>query len=375
LMTGTTSRENIHLWGTQADVLARYFLAVPGAILATIALFSQASQRRRSSQGELSNTLKWAAMGFAFYGISQIIVTPLNFFPASILNTENFLQITRFPVQIPRTIMAVTITVSLIRAMQIVEKQRQGELLLAQQDRLDALEQVQEELLKQESMRRELLRHTVITQEEERTRISRELHDETAQILTAFSLDVATLQGLSCEDPEIVNVTTRLQSLSKKMSRSLKSLVQDLRPAQLDDLGIVSAIKSLIDENTKHADLQVQFDVQGVHLPLDPLVETVLFRVTQEALTNIIRHAQVRNAEIELTYAIDEVCLQVSDQGVGYDIGERHPTQIGWGIAGMRERIRSVSGEFNWTSKPGSGTTVRISIPTYSSSAKEDFRR
>ena len=242
VLVGTVSWENLAGWMIRADVLARYLIAVPGAILAAVALASQARERLADDQIALAQSMRWAAWGFGLYGASQTFVTPLNFFPANFWNTELFLQVARFPVQAWRALVAVILTTSLIRALQIVEKRRQAQLLTAQQDRLEALEQVQEELLKREELRRELLQHTVIAQEEERARIARELHDETAQILTAFSLDVATLQSRDCENPEINTISKRLQSLSKDLSRGLKRLVHDLRPAQLDDLGLIPAL-------------------------------------------------------------------------------------------------------------------------------------
>jgi signal transduction histidine kinase len=371
LLTGTISWEDIQIWVTQADVLARYLLALPGAIVATIALFAQAKQRRMDGQADLSKTFVWAAWGFAFYGVSQFFVPPITLFPANILNTQLFLGVTGIPVQVIRAIIAVLITVSLIQAMQIVEKQRQQALLTAQQDRLVALEQVQAELLKRENMQRELLRHTVIAQEDERSRISRELHDETAQILTAFSLDVATLKSRSGDDPEAVAISNRLQTLSKNLSRSLKRLVHDLRPAQLDDLGIIPALNYLIDENTRHAGLQVQMDIQGVQHRLDPLVETVLYRVAQEALTNIVRHAQTKKAGLTLVYDQNNVSLGVQDHGVGFLVDKQHPTQVGWGIAGMRERVNSVGGQFDLISEPEQGTRITVVIPVVLNQPKE----
>jgi signal transduction histidine kinase len=371
ILMGVFSREDISSWLIRADILARYILAVPGAILATLALRSQSSQRRVDGQNTLAKSLQWASWGFACYGGTQIIVSPTGFFPANLINTELFLNATGIPVQVIRALIAVLITVSLIRAMQIVEKQRQQELFTAQQDRLEALEQVQEELLKRENLRRELLRHTVIAQEDERARIARELHDETAQILTAFSLDVATLQSRSCDDPEVTAVAKRLQSLSKNISRSLKRLVHDLRPAHLDDLGLIPALNYLIDENAKHTGLRVQLDIQGHQHRLDPLVETVLYRVAQESLTNIVRHAQTKDAELKLRFHQNNVSLWVKDDGVGFLVGERHPNQIGWGIAGMRERVRSVGGEFDLISEPDQGTRITVIIPLDTGEPKE----
>ena len=350
-------------WVRHSDVLARYILAVPGAVLAGQALRAQAREKQKQGHADLAPGFRVAAWGFTAYGLSQIFVTPVDYYPALYLNTETFYSWFGFPVQLLRGIIAVVITTVLIRVLQIIERERQNQLLAAKQERLEALERVQSELIKREKLRQELLRHTVITQEEERTRIARELHDETAQVLTAFSLDVATLQKRAQGDPDVVAISKRLRLLSKNLSDSLKRLVYDLRPAQLDDLGLIPALKYLIDECEQRTGLQVKFRIKGQHHRLDPLVETVLYRVAQESLTNIIRHAQTDIAEIKLEFDSSRVWMWTRDDGVGFNIGERHPTQIGWGIAGMRERVRSVGGEFKLFSAPGEGTRVEVIIP------------
>ena len=113
---------------------------------------------------------------------------------------------------------------------------------------MEALEAVQAELLRREELREELLRRTVIAQEDERTRIARELHDEMAQTLTAFTLHLAALCKTACEDPQVEEQVDMLKSLSAQMSQSLTRLVRDLRPAQLDDLGLVAALQYLVED-------------------------------------------------------------------------------------------------------------------------------
>ena len=260
--------------------------------------------------------------------------------------------------------MAILITLSLLKTTQIVEKERQQQLQSAQQARLDAMERIQDELTKRETLRRELLRHTVRAQEEERTRIARELHDETSQVLTAFSLDLATLNTVICDRPEVKNLVERLQGLSKQMSQGLYRLVHDLRPAQLDDLGLISALEYLKDDSLK-AEVEVAIDIQGKSRRLDSIVETVLFRVTQEALHNIIRHAQARHASIHLVFQPQEITLEISDPGTGFNPGQSFVPPRGWGLAGMRERVESIGGQLSIKSEPGKGTTVEVNVPVF----------
>ncbi|MFL7870889.1 MAG: sensor histidine kinase [Anaerolineales bacterium] len=337
------------------DGLARYLLAVPAAMLATLALRAQGRTAREQERMHLSTSLSIAAFGFGIYTLTQFFVHQIDMFPARFINEETFFAFTGFPIQLIRTIMAISITYGLLGATQSMEEERRKQLFAAQQSRLEALEQ-------QEIIRRELLRHTVQAQEDERARIARELHDETSQILSAFILELAALRELSKHKPQMKTIVDRLQELSRQMSQGLYSLVDDLRPAQLDDLGLVPALKSLLDNDYCPKGMQVTFDITGDQRRLDSLIETVLFRVAQEALANVIRHAETKTASVHLDYAPGTVTLEVLDSGKGFDPNEPlHPPR-GWGLEGMRERVESVGGKLSLYSAPGRGTTIEVVI-------------
>jgi signal transduction histidine kinase len=356
--TGTTLLVNLY------DVLCRYLLAVPAAVLAAVGLRAEAISSINVNRRQVMHILTWAAIGFGLYALTQLFVPAIDMFPARILNSTTFWIFSGFPIQVLRAILAVIITLSLLRATQLVEKERQQQLFAAQQERLDALERIQEELTAREALRRELLRHTVRAQEEERSRIARELHDETSQVLTAFSLDLATLQTVICDRAEVNTLVKRLQDLSKQMSQGLYRLVHDLRPAQLDDLGLVPALEYLKDDSVK-ASLEVGIKIQGKVRRLDSVIETVLFRVAQEALHNIIRHAQVGQAQITLVYQPQEITLKIEDFGAGFNPVQSFAPPRGWGLAGMRERIESVGGTLTIESEPGKGTIVEVAVPVF----------
>jgi signal transduction histidine kinase len=325
-------------------------------MLAALALRAQGRTAREQGRLRMSSSLSIAAFGFGIYALTQFFVHPIDMFPARYINEETFIATTGFPIQLIRTIMAILITYGLVRATQTMEKERRTELFTAQQSRLEALE-------KQEDIRRELLRHTVQAQEDERARIARELHDETSQVLSAFTLELATLRELSRHKSQIKTTVDKLQELSRKMSRGLYTMVHDLRPAQLDDLGLVPAIQYLLDSEYTPKGLQVTFEVSGNKDRLDSLIETVLYRVTQEALTNVTRHAETDEASVRLDYAGDTVTLGVMDSGKGFDPNEPlHPPR-GWGLEGMRERVEAVGGQLILYSAPGQGTTVEVVIP------------
>ena len=338
------------------DGLTRYLLAVPAAMLAALALRAQGRTARNQGHLQLSASLRIAAFGFGIYTLTQFFVHPIDMFPARFVNEESFLTYTGIPIQLVRTLMAILITYGLVRATQIMEEERKKELFSAQQSRLKALEQ-------QEEIRRELLRHTVQAQEDERARIAREIHDETSQTLTAFTLELATLRELTKRKPQIKGLVDRLQDLSRQMSQGLYTMVHDLRPAQLDDLGLVPAIESLLNSDCFSKEMQVTFKVSGAKKRLDSLIETVLFRVAQEALTNVARHAETNEATVRLDYAPDAVTLGVLDAGRGFDPNEPLRPPRGWGLEGMRERVESVGGQLVLYSAPGRGTTVEVVIP------------
>ncbi len=347
------------------DSLSRYLLAVPGAVLAWLALQYQSRLAKDKGRKKLSEYLRMAGVGFGIYALTQLFVHPLEMIPARFINTESFRMLSGLPIQAIRSATAVVITISLFQATHQVEMERQAQLADAQHERLEALERVQEELAKKETLRRELLRHVVQAQEEERARIARELHDETAQTLAAFSLDLAAMQALIPEKPDCKRISSRLQAHCKEMSRGLYRLVHDLRPAQLDDLGLVPALQFLVDQDAKAKGMEVQLEVRGHVRRLDAITETVLFRVTQEALTNVIRHAGTKQARILLHYHRQEVLLVVVDSGAGFDPKQAFPPPRGWGIAGMRERVEAVGGQLTIESVPGKGTEVKVVVHVF----------
>ena len=346
-----------------ADTLARYFLAVPGSILAGLGLGKRARQVEDEGRADIARRFRWAALGFILYGVTQIFVAPIDIFPANVINSAVFVGTLGFPIQLVRAAMAILVTVNLIQAIQVVDREREEQLLSAQQERFEALEQVQRDLEEREAMRRELLRHTVIAQEDERGRIARELHDETAQFLTALSLNLATLKNLVPREPKTRDLINDLQSQTRDMAQGIYRLVHDLRPAQLDDLGLVPALQYLAEEEQKRAGLQVDLQILGERQRLDPLVETVLFRVAQEALTNVIRHAQCEQANLELEFDPEQVVMHVRDKGVGIRSMPPDSPLRGWGLEGMRERVASVGGQLQITSPASGGTIVEVNVP------------
>ncbi len=360
-----TYRERPVDWLTLLDGMSRYMLALPAAALAGLALYIQGRRARQEGRALLATPLQAAGLSFAVYAAAQFFVHSFAAFPAQYINLETFAAVLGFPVQIVRTVAAVVITVNLIHATQVVEKERQAQLVAAHRARLEALEE-------RDALRRELLQHVVRSQEDERARIARELHDEIAQLLSAFSLELGALRS-TLKRGDTTRMVDHLQGLNRQMSQSLYRLVHDLRPSHLDDLGLVAALSSLIERDCQPKGFQVEFVVEGNQQRLHPLVETVLFRVAQEALNNVCRHSGVQQARVALCYEGERVSIRIMDEGRGFDPSEKFHPPRGWGLAGMRERVESLAGQLNLQSSPGRGTTVEVILPLGEDQAKEDI--
>jgi signal transduction histidine kinase len=350
-----------------ADSWARYSLGVTGGAVAGAGLLVRARDYRR--EGAYSVARGWLVAGgaLAVYGlIGQSAASASTFFPATVYNADVFGELFGFPVQLLRAAAAVVSMAGLLSALRALELRRQQALQSANQAKLEAQARAQQEVERREALQTELLRRTVSAQEAERARIARELHDETGQTLTALNYQVAALRSsLSNGGTAVSEVVEKLNDLASQALDDLRLLVTDLRPAQLDDLGLVAAVHWLADQARERLGLDVTVTVEGRKTRLLPEVETALFRVTQEALTNVSRHANVEAAQVQLAYAESTITLEVIDEGAGFDAHELSllTEREAWGIAGMQERAAAIGGEIDLLSAPGQGTVVRVVIP------------
>lgn len=212
-----------------------------------------------------------------------------------------------------------------------------------------------------------LLRDIITTQEEERKRIARELHDETGQALTALRLCLERLALAPASGAE--EFKARLAqplSLCQQAEEEVDKLIFDLRPALLDDLGLLEAVKYYAETRLRAAGIEVSFRITGKERRPESEREAALFRVIQESITNIVKHAHAKSVVIHLQFQSGQLVALVEDDGCGFEtrqaMSPRNSRQ-GLGLIGMRERMGLAGGSLGITSKSGVGTCVKATVP------------
>jgi signal transduction histidine kinase len=214
-----------------------------------------------------------------------------------------------------------------------------------------------------------LSRRLVESQEAERRHLARELHDEIGQVLTGLKLALEAEADAASLDVAKANAG-RAQHLVQDLIERVRGLSLDLRPAMLDDLGLVSALVWQLDRYTAQTRIRVRLEqgLPGERFPSS--IETAAYRIVQEALTNVARHARVAEATVRLWATGDRLYLQVEDAGVGFN-PEAHAGQTTSGLVGMRERAALLGGDLSVDAAPGAGVRVTAEFPL-SPATKED---
>jgi signal transduction histidine kinase len=226
----------------------------------------------------------------------------------------------------------------------------------------------EEEVTKHRRDLQSLSAQLINAQEAERKRISQELHDEMGQALTAMSINLAAIEK---ELPSELAPTTRerlaeTSALADQTLEQVRELSLDLRPSMLDDLGLVPTLRWYVNRYAQRLKLEVEFEAVDLEERLTAEMETVLYRVVQEALTNVARHAQANRVHIHLEHKGFKVHAFIEDDGQGFDVQEvagREALERGAGLLGIRERVASLGGRFSLWSRPGQGTRLTIEIP------------
>lgn len=235
----------------------------------------------------------------------------------------------------------------------------------AQRNRIEALKKSEQLLRDQRDQLKDLTAKIIRVQEEERKRISLELHDEIGQTLTAIAMDLNLIgQKYLSHDRELELKLAECQRLIKQGISDIHHFAFELHPPMLDDLGLLSAIESQVESFKNRTGLEVNLQEAGELQKLDIQTITVFYRVFQETLHNIVKHARASTVRININHSGDIVTLRVSDDGVGCDPeqwAERTTEQGGLGLQGIRERLDLIGGSLSFESTPGGGTTVTAS--------------
>lgn len=223
-----------------------------------------------------------------------------------------------------------------------------------------------EQVRDQEHTRRELLQRLLVAQEEERRRIAQDLHDHAGQMMTALIIQLAQLASRTeYADGQMSAALQKLHTLAQQGLDDLRKLVYDLRPSVLDDLGLGPAIRSYMDTYVRPAGLQVDLHLADMENRLPQELETVAFRIIQEASTNVLRHAQAHRIEVRVDRRGEGLLIMVRDDGIGFDPEQGGRDKATLGIHGMRERAQLVGGTLQVLSVPGVGTTILARLPLH----------
>lgn len=348
------------LWDI-ADVWTRYTLAMPASVLTAIGLVVQQRAFRRSGLIRFGQDALWAAITFGWYGLfGQIFskVSPLVL--SQYINEISFQQIFGFPVQLFRAVTAVSAAIFVIRFLRAFQVETERKIAELQTARLEESQQ-------REVLRVELFRRVVAAQEAERQRIARDLHDETGQSLTAIGMGLRGLSGrLGPRNKDALATLHKLETLTADSLKELQRLMTDLRPSHLDDLGLSAALRWYSSKIQEHSSLNIRVDIHGEECDLDESMKITIFRIVQESLNNIIKHARATHVNIHLHFQEKKVRINVFDNGIGFDrdqVRERRNNRPCLGLAGMEERAALLGGTVTVQSRPGYGTEVEVSIP------------
>lgn len=337
----------------------RYSLGIPAALAASVGLIAQQRAFRRAGMVRFGRDSLIAAIAFAWYGlIGQLFVAQSRLPPSTFLNEELFMAWFGFPVQLLRAGLAITVAFSMIRFMRSFDEEIRRQISELKDAQLL-------EAKKREELRGRLLNQVVSAQESERKRIARELHDDTGQTLTAIGLGLRGVSGLVPEESSTAKKNLRqLESMTSTALNEIQRIISNLRPAHLDDLGLAAAIRWFLKDVRNHTDVNIHFNIVGEEIPVDDAIKITIYRVVQEATTNVLKHAAADNFDVEFTFDEDHVHIEARDDGIGIATGLlEQQNQQSWGLMGMQERVSLLNGTFRIDSSPGVGTKIAISIP------------
>ena len=219
-----------------------------------------------------------------------------------------------------------------------------------------------DQLTEDRALERRLAAQVISAQDEERARIARELHDSTAQTLTAILLQLGAAARESTSEPLSARIAT-IRELAAVAIEEVRSMSHTMHPRVLDDLGLAAALEWLARQAREQGPMQVDVDACEVDVAIPAPVAAALYRVAQEALRNAARHANASRVDITLRQDGRQAMLEIKDDGVGFDVAQAEKRRPGMGLFSMRERVGLVNGRLAVTSARGRGTSVIATVP------------
>ncbi|MGA2402278.1 MAG: PAS domain S-box protein [Syntrophobacteraceae bacterium] len=202
------------------------------------------------------------------------------------------------------------------------------------------------------------------SQEEERKRIARELHDETGQALTGISFALDTI--LKTHSPEMAHIEEEILDIKKQINRTyqeIRRISHRLHPALLSDLGLEPALESCLGRISKYSQIAIDFKMVGFEERMGPQIETILYRISQEVVNNTVKHSQAKHFRLSIIKSYPNIIFLAEDDGVGFDPDQFEGHRQALGLLGMRERASLAGGKFSLRTGKGKGTRIRIEIP------------
>lgn len=203
-------------------------------------------------------------------------------------------------------------------------------------------------------------------QEEERKRVAREIHDGPAQLMANLVIKSELCERLVDKNPDKVKLELNaLRDLARVSLKDIRKIIYDLRPMSLDDLGLIPTVQRFIENYTEETEQNVEMLVFGNPITLNPIIELAAFRLIQEALNNVRKHAKARNIHVKLEFNDNNIKIVISDDGKGFDKENVKSRDLdgGYGLLSMKERVELLNGKLDITSIPGKGTKIFASIP------------
>jgi signal transduction histidine kinase len=254
---------------------------------------------------------------------------------------------------------ALLLIVWILLRREILQREEKRRQLLAEQQRLET------EVERRTGELSELSNHLQMVREEEKTRLARDIHDELGGVLVSAKMDVSWVEERlrqASAEPEVASKLRRAQDSLDAGVALKRRIIEELRPSLLDNLGIGAAIEWYAHQMCDRAGIDLKINVPNDPPKLPPAMAIALFRIVQEALTNVVRYAKAKKVEIDLVQAGDTLSLVISDDGIGIPEGAQN-NRLSHGISGMRHRVRALRGEFSIHGTPGRGTMIEVTLP------------